>query len=132
MSFLKKYAASLLMLALFVTVGITLWLTLDDLFYLFNFSYIGCSIAFGLALYVKKYIHARRVVQLLVGLYMLVYLGLICNENMKIRPYSQRGRICGRGFGHQAHHAGMGSRYRHRGQGTRRKEAYQRACKNGG
>ena len=33
MSFLKKYAASLLMLALFVTVGITLWLTLDDLFY---------------------------------------------------------------------------------------------------
>ena len=50
MSFLKKYAASLLMLALFVTVGITLWLTLDDLFYLFNFSYIGCSIAFGLSL----------------------------------------------------------------------------------
>ena len=87
MSFLKKYAASLLMLALFVTVGITLWLTLDDLFYLFNFSYIGCSIAFGLALYVKKNIHARRVVQLLVGLYMLVYLGLICNENMQIEGF---------------------------------------------
>lgn len=87
MSFLKKYAASFLMLALFLTIGIVLWRTLDNLFYLFNFGYIGCSIAFGLALYEKKFVHARRVVQLLVGLYMLVYLGLICNENMQIEGF---------------------------------------------
>ena len=38
-------------------------------------------------LFIKKYRHARRIVQLLVGLYMLVYLGLICNENMQIEGF---------------------------------------------
>lgn len=87
MKLLKKYAGPLLMLAVFEAIAITLWLTMNNLFYLFNFSYIGCAIALGLALYVKKYKHARRVVQLLVGLYMLVYLGLICNENMQIEGF---------------------------------------------
>lgn len=87
MNLLKKYAGPLLMLAVFETIAVTLWLTMDNLFYLFNFSYIGGAIALGLALYVKKYKCARRVVQLLVGLYMLVYLGLICNENMQIEGF---------------------------------------------
>lgn len=87
MNLLKKYAGPLLMLAVFETIAVTLWLTMDNLFYLFNFSYIGVAIALGLALYVNQYRHARRVVQLLVGLYMLVYLGLICNENMQIEGF---------------------------------------------
>ena len=87
MNLLKKYAGPLLMLAIFEIIAVTLWLTMDNLFYLFNFSYIGVAIALGLALYVNQYRHARRVVQLLVGLYMLVYLGLICNENMQIEGF---------------------------------------------
>jgi polyferredoxin len=83
----KKYIAPIVMLALFETVAVTLWLTKDNIFYLFNFSYIGCSIALGMFLYVRKYRHARRIVQLLVGLYMLVYLGLICGENMQIEGF---------------------------------------------
>ena len=83
----KNYAAPLVMLVLFETIAVTLWLTKDNLFYLFNFSYIGISIAIGLALFENKYPHARRVTQLLVGLYMLVYLGLICNENMQIEGF---------------------------------------------
>ncbi len=84
---MKKYALPLLLLAVFETVAITLWLTKDNLFYLFNFSYIGCSIALGLFLFIGEYRHARRVTQLLVGLYMLVYLGLICNENMQLEGF---------------------------------------------
>ena len=87
MSGLKKYAASLLMLLIFEAVAVILWLTKGNLFYLFNFSYIGISIALGLFLYIRKYRHARRVVQLLVGLYMLVYLGLIRGENMQIEGF---------------------------------------------
>lgn len=41
----------------------------------------------GKALFIKKYKYARRIVQLLVGLYMLIYLGLICNENMQIEGF---------------------------------------------
>ena len=38
-------------------------------------------------LFINKYKYARRIVQLLVGLYMLVYLGLICRENMQIEGF---------------------------------------------
>ena len=84
---LKKYIFPLLLLVAFETVAVVLWLTKDNLFYLFNFSYIGLSIFLGLVLYLRNFRHARRIVQLLVGLYMLVYLGIIRNENMQIEGF---------------------------------------------
>lgn len=79
--------APLFMWIVFEAVAITLWLSKDNLFYLFNFSYIGSSIALGLFLFQRENKYARRIVQLLVGTYMLVYLGLICNENMQIEGF---------------------------------------------
>ena len=84
---MKKYVLPFGMLLLFEAVAVTLWLVKDNLFYLFNFSYIGLSISLGIFLYIRKYKYARRIVQLLVGLYMLVYLGLICSENMQIEGF---------------------------------------------
>lgn len=63
----------------FEAIAISLWLTKDNIFYLFNFSYIGASIALGTALISEKKTYARHVVQFLVGSYMLVYLGIICD-----------------------------------------------------
>ena len=83
----KEYLPSVIILCIFEAVAITLWLTKDNLFYLFNFTYIGLSIALGLLLYTKKVKHARRIVQFLVGCYMLVYLGIISNENMQIEGF---------------------------------------------
>lgn len=83
----KDYLPSVIILCIFEAVAITLWLTKDNLFYLINFTYIGLSIALGLLLYAKKVKHARRVVQFLVGCYMLVYLGIISNENMQIEGF---------------------------------------------
>ena len=74
---MKKYLMPVLMLAVFEIVAVTLWLTKDNLFYLFNFSYIGLSISIGMILFIRKNRYARRIVQLLVGLYMLIYLGLV-------------------------------------------------------
>lgn len=84
---MKKYLPPIILLAVFETVAIVLWLTKNNIFYLFNFSYIGLSIALGLFLYIRKYKYARRIVQLLVGLYMLIYLGLICGENMQLEGF---------------------------------------------
>jgi polyferredoxin len=84
---MKKYAPSLTMWLIFEAVAVTLWLTLDNLFYLFNFSYIGTAIAVGLALYTQKKSYARNVVQFAVGLYMLVYLGFLCRENMQLEGF---------------------------------------------
>ena len=85
--FLKKYALALLIGGVFEAVAVGLWLTKHNLFYLFNFSYIGISLSLGIFLLGRKYPYARRVVQLLVGLYMLVYLGLINRENMQIEGF---------------------------------------------
>lgn len=84
---MRKYGGIALLWLVFEMVAIVLWLSKGNLFYLLNFSYIGTAIALGLLLFQLHYIHARRVVQLLVGAYMLVYLGLICNENMQIEGF---------------------------------------------
>ena len=85
--FLKKYALVLLIGGIFEAVAVSLWLTKQNLFYLFNFSYIGISLSLGIFLLGRKYPYARRIVQLLVGLYMLVYLGIINRENMQIEGF---------------------------------------------
>lgn len=83
----KDYLPSLIILLVFEAIAITLWLAKSNLFYLFNFSYIGISISMGLFLFAKKVKNARRIVQFLVGCYMLVYLGLLSNENMQIEGF---------------------------------------------
>lgn len=83
----KKFILPVIMWLIFETIAITLWLTMKNIFYLLNFSYIGTSIAVGFLLFQFQYKYARRVAQFLVGTYMFVYLGLICNENMQIEGF---------------------------------------------
>ena len=84
---MKKYWLTIILLIIFETIAVSLWLAKDNLFYLLNFSYIGISIAVGSFLMIRGYKYARRIVQLLVGLYMLVYLGIVCGENMQIEGF---------------------------------------------
>lgn len=81
---MKKYMVPLAMWLLFETIAITLWIILDNIFYFFNFSYIGTCLAIGIVFYIKKIKYARNLIQFAVGLYMLVYLGVLSNENMQI------------------------------------------------
>lgn len=84
---MKRYLFPLGMWLLFETIAVTLWLTMDNLFYLFNFTYIGSCLALGIFFYIKEYKYARSIIQFSVGLYMLVYLGIICNENMQLEGF---------------------------------------------
>lgn len=84
---MKKYIPPMLIFGLFETIAVTLWLTKDNLFYLLNFTYIGGCIAAGLVLFIRGKAYARRFVQFAVGSYMLIYLGLICGENMQIEGF---------------------------------------------
>ena len=87
MNQLRKYIPSILLFALFEAVAIVLWLWKDNVFYLLNFTYIGGCLAFGTALFTAEKPHARHFVQLAVGSYMLVYLGIISRENMQIEGF---------------------------------------------
>ena len=83
----KKYLPSLLFFLLFEIIAITLYLTTNNLFYLINFTYIGSCLALGTALFTAGKKYARHFVQLAVGSYMLIYLGLISQENMQIEGF---------------------------------------------
>lgn len=83
----KKYFLPAAMLALFEAVAVTLWLSTGNIFYLFNFSYIGLSVSLAIFLFAVNFVHARRVSQILVGLYMMVWLGLVRGENMQIEGF---------------------------------------------
>jgi putative 4Fe-4S binding domain protein len=58
----KKYILPIIMLVIFESVAMTLWLTKDNLFYLFDFSFIGILILLGVFLFIRKYKYARRIV----------------------------------------------------------------------
>ena len=85
--FIKKYKQSLLIWLIFEIVAVSLFLSTKNLFYLLNFTYIGSCIGIGTMLMAKKWKYARNFVQFGVGLYMLVYLGIICRENMQLEGF---------------------------------------------
>lgn len=84
---MKKYVFPFAMWLLFETIAVVLWLALDNLFYLYNFSYIGTCLALGIALYINKVKYARHMVQFAVGLYMLICLGVFSGENMQMEGF---------------------------------------------
>lgn len=44
---MKKYLLPIIIFFVFETIAVTLCFTQDNLFYLFNFSYLGISISLG-------------------------------------------------------------------------------------
>lgn len=84
---LKENKISLIIWLIFELVAIILFLTTHKIFYLFNFTYIGTCIFLGVYLFSHKVKFARNLVQFSVGLYMLIYLGIICRENMQIEGF---------------------------------------------
>ena len=84
---MKKFKSGIILFAVFEAIAVSLWLTTGSLFYLLNFSYIGCTLGIGLALSAAGWKYAREFVQFCVGSYMLVFLGLICKENMQLEGF---------------------------------------------
>ncbi len=85
--FIKDNMIPIIMWLIFETVAVSLFLSTKNIFYLLNFTYIGTCIVIGLYLLSHKKKYARNFVQVGVGLYMLVYLGIICRENMQIEGF---------------------------------------------
>ncbi len=84
---MKKYRTAILLFTIFEVVAVGLWLLSGSLFLLLNFSYIGICLGVGAALTAAGKSWARLFVQFMVGAYILVFLGLICHENMQIEGF---------------------------------------------
>ena len=81
---MKKYRLSIILWLVFEAIAVWLWQASGNLFFLLNFSYIGFCIGFGGILFAAGWKYAREFTQFGVGIYLLVFLGLICRENMQI------------------------------------------------
>ena len=84
---MKKYRTAILLFAIFEVIAVGLWLLSGNLFLLLNFSYIGICLGVGAALTAAGKSWARLFVQFTVGAYILVFLVLICHENMQIEGF---------------------------------------------
>ena len=88
---MRRFLAPAAIFISFWTLAVLLWLKSGQWFWIVNFGYIGTAVALGMGLYVglpkaKKRI-GRVLAQLLVGLYMFAFLGLIARENMQIEGF---------------------------------------------
>ena len=84
---IKENSISIIMWCIFEIVAISLFISTSNLFYLLNFTYIGTCVSLGILMMKHKLKYARNFVQICVGLYMLVYLGIICRENMQLEGF---------------------------------------------
>ena len=76
---------------IFWGIAILFWQLKGNIFFLFNFGYIGTAIALGAGAYNllprKKKPSGRRFAQFLVGIYLFGFLGLLKHENMQIEGF---------------------------------------------
>ena len=88
---LKRLSMPIILFAIFWTIAIFFWQLKGRIFFLFNFGYIGTAVAVGIGAYEllprKKKPAGRRFAQLLVGIYLLGFLGIIKYENMQIEGF---------------------------------------------
>jgi len=88
---LKNLRVPLIILIAFWAIAIVLWQTKNNIFFLYNFGYIGTAVGLGIGWYVllprKSKPSGRRLTQLLVGIYMLGFLGLLKQENMQLEGF---------------------------------------------
>lgn len=85
--FIKRNWQLIILWLIFEAVAVGLYTSTKNLFYLLNFTYIGTCLALGVGLYSHHVKYARNIVQFAVGLYMLIYLGIISRENMQIEGF---------------------------------------------
>lgn len=85
--FINRNWQLIILWLIFEAVAVGLYTSTKNLFYLLNFTYIGTCLALGVGLYSHHVKYARNIVQFAVGLYMLVYLGIISRENMQIEGF---------------------------------------------
>ena len=84
----KNFRVPFIIFLSFWAIAVVLWQTTGKIFFLFNFGYIGTAVGVGIGLYVllprRKKPSGRRLAQLLIGLYLLVFLGVFNMENMQL------------------------------------------------
>ncbi|MCQ8905692.1 MAG: 4Fe-4S binding protein [Methanothermobacter sp.] len=84
---MNKNLIPLFIFTVFALSAALLFLFTGNFFYIFNFIYIGFLVSAGIYLMASKFEYGRLMVQLGVGSYMFLYLGILMAENMQIEGF---------------------------------------------
>jgi len=88
---LRTIKLPLLFILIFYSVAFWRYFATSNIFYIYNFVYIGTSLATGIflssVLPEKHILWGRRITQLLIGIYLLGYVGFIRHENIQIEGF---------------------------------------------
>jgi polyferredoxin len=88
---IRELCGPFIILLVFGAIAVIFWQIKENIFFLFNFGYLGMAIFVGIGLHTilprKKKPVGRRVAQFLVGAYMLGFLGFILKENMQLEGF---------------------------------------------
>ncbi|MBR0058317.1 MAG: 4Fe-4S binding protein [Methanobrevibacter sp.] len=82
-----KIKAPLLIEIIFIFIAFLIYFITGNDFYIYNFLYIGTSLAIGIALLSNGYKWGRNLILLAIGCYLLIFVGLIGHENMLISGF---------------------------------------------
>ena len=87
----QSYLLPAALAGLFYLIALWRYMATGKLFYLYNFGYLGTALGLGILLHTKlpkAHIQwGRRITQLLIGSYMLLFLGLMQKENMQLEGF---------------------------------------------
>ena len=87
LQFFKKYKTALFIFIFFELIGILFSCIWQHVFYIINFSYIGFFVSLTIGLMTAGKKNARIISEFAVGLYLLVFLGIINRENMQLEGF---------------------------------------------
>ena len=79
--------APVIMEAIFIAIAGIVYFITSNVFFIFNFLYIGSAIALGLFLMAKNKSYARNIIMLAVGSYLLFYVGILGHENLSMTGF---------------------------------------------
>ncbi len=68
----------------FVAIAILVYYLTSNIFFIFNFLYIGSAITVGVYLIGNGYKYARNFIMLAIGSYLLFYVGILGHENLPL------------------------------------------------
>lgn len=71
----------------FVLIAYLLYHSTGNIFYLFNFVYIGTAISMGIYFILKGHKYGRNIMMLAIGSYLLIYVGFMRHENLSMSGF---------------------------------------------
>ena len=82
-----RVSAAILIETIFLLIAFSIYYFTGNVFYIYNFAFIGTSVAVGVLLTQNGHKFGRNIIMLAVGSYLLIYVGIFGGENLLLSGF---------------------------------------------